>query len=217
MIDYDLLIDVSRRIHSQNGTSSAFEKKSSELDIVEALKETGLKLPNTESFFNYIDQNRQSNLKFASFDNDKVRKKNFLMKALTLTEEEIKLSRFDPSFNKYKKIVTFANYIEIIYLLSNIYDEVTKKDILIHLTYLIDSVKSDSLFLQSWIILLKCKILCELKYYSDAKNALDIGKKQYFENFSDYYFTIQTDFGKNYFNEQIMRLENEINNNLYTS
>jgi len=32
----------------------------------------------------------------------------------------------------------------------------------------------------------------------------------YFENYSDFYFSLQNDYGKNYWNQEIINLENKI-------
>lgn len=213
MINYTLLEDLSKKIHEVMGSSSSFERKSGGMDLIELMKQSELKIQNTESFYNYIDQNRQSNLKFASFDTDPVRKRNFLVSALTIAEEEIKLTRNDNSFNINKKIINIVNYIEIVLLLVEYFSENSKKDILIRITYLIDSYTSDILFLKSWLLILKSKILFNLNYIDDARNTLTSAKKFYFENYSDFYFNLQNDYGKNYWSEEIIKLENKINQN----
>ena len=212
MIDFDILLDISKRIHSLLGTDSAFEKKSGGLDLVEIIKQSDLKLKNTESFFNFLDQNRQSNLKFASFDKDPVRKKGFLVKAINISEEEIKLSRFDNSFNINKKIITYLNYIEEVRIISMYFSKESRKDVLIHLTYLIDSLETDIIFLKSWFLVVKSKIMRDLEFFDDAKAILEDAKKKYFENYSDFYFGLQNDYGKNYWSEEILKLENELSN-----
>ena len=211
MINYTLLEDVSKKIHEIMGTISTFEKKSSGLDLIEVMKQSELKIQNTESFFNYIDQNRQSNLKFASFDTDPVRKRNFLTSALAIAEEEIKLTKNDNSFNINKKIIIIVNYIQIILLISNYFSETSKRDILIRVTYLIDSYQSDITFLKSWMLIIKAKILHELNYNEDSLKTLNEAKKLYFENYSDFYFNLQNEYGKNYWNEEIIHLENDLN------
>jgi hypothetical protein len=213
MINYSLLEDLSKKIHQIMGSSSSFEKKSGGLDLIEVMKQSELKIQNTESFYNYIDQNRQSNLKFASFDTDPVRKRNFLVSALSITEEEIKLTRNDSSFNESKKIINIINYIEIVCLISQYFSEPSRKEIYIKITYLIDSYESDITFLKSWFLILKAKILYELNYLDDSKKILDDAKKIYFENYSDFYFNLQNDYGKNYWGEEIIKLENKLNKN----
>jgi hypothetical protein len=210
VIDFDILLDISKRIHNLLGTDSAFEKKSGGLDLVEIIKQSDLKLKNTESFFNFLDQNRQSNLKFASFDKDPVRKKSFLVKAISITEEEIKLSKFDNSFNKNKKIITYLNYIEEVRIITMYFSKDSRKDILIHLTYLIDSLETEITFLKSWFLIVKSKIMRDLEFFDDAKAILEDAKKKYFENYSDFYFGLQNDYGKNYWSEEIIKLENEL-------
>lgn len=210
MINYSLLEDLSKKIHQIMGSSSSFEKKSGGLDLIEVMKQSELKIQNTESFYNYIDQNRQSNLKFASFDTDQVRKRNFLVSALSITEEEIKLTKNDNSFNKNKKIIIIINYIDIVLLITNYFSDESKKDILIKTTYVIDSFETDIKFLKSWFLILKAKILFNLNYLEDSEKVLKEAKKMYFENYSDFYFTLQNDYGKNYWSEEIIKLEDKI-------
>jgi len=211
MINYSILEEISKKIHELMGSVSSFEKKSSGLDLIEVMKQSELKIQNTESFYNYIDQNRQSNLKFASFDTDPVRKRNFLFSALDIAEEEIKLTKNDSSFNINKKIIIIINYLEIIMLISNYFSDNSKKDILIRVTYLIDSYHSDIIFLKSWFLIIKAKIFEELNYKEDAKKILDEAKKLYFENYSEFYFNLQNDYGKNHWNQEILNLENKLN------
>lgn len=210
MVNYSLLEDLSKKIHQIMGSSSSFEKKSGGLDLIEVMKQSELKIQNTESFYNYIDQNRQSNLKFASFDTDPVRKRNFLVSALSITEEEIKLTRNDNSFNSNKKLIIIINYIEIVLLISNYFSDVNKKNVLIGATYLIDSIETEIKFLKSWFLILKSKILFDLNYPEDASKNLKEAKTMYFENYSDFYFSLQNDYGKNYWNQEIINLENKI-------
>jgi len=172
MVNYSLLEDLSKKIHQIMGSSSSFEKKSGGLDLIEVMKQSELKIQNTESFYNYIDQNRQSNLKFASFDTDPVRKRNFLVSALSITEEEIKLTRNDNSFNSNKKLIIIINYIEIVLLISNYFSDVNKKNVLIGATYFIDSIETEIKFLKSWFLILKSKILFDLNYPEDASKNL---------------------------------------------
>lgn len=213
MINYSLLEDLSKKIHELMGSSSSFERKSEGLDLIEVLKQSELKIQNTESFYNYIDQNRQSNLKFASFDTDLVRRRNFLVSALNITEEEIKLTKNDNSFNPNKKIINIVNYIEIVLLLLNYFSETEQKDLLIRTTYVIDSFDSDIKFLKSWFLILKANIFFNLKYIDDSKKTLIEAKKMYFENYSDFYFTLQNDYGKNFWGDEIIKLENKISKN----
>lgn len=214
MINFSLLEDLSKSIHQIMGSSSSFEKKSGGLDLIEVMKQSELKIQNTESFYNYIDQNRQSNLKFASFDTDPVRKRNFLVSALSITEEEIKLTRNDNSFNLNKKIINIINYIEIVLLINRYFSEKSRREILIKITYLIDSYDEDIPFLKSWFLIIKAKILNDLKYTDDSQKTLTEAKKLYFENYSDFYFNLQNDYGKNYWSEEIIKLESVLNNNV---
>jgi len=214
MINYSILEDLSKKIHQIMGSSSSFEKKSGGMDLIEVMKQSELKIQNTESFYNYIDQNRQSNLKFASFDNDPVRRRNFLISALTVTEEEIKLTRNDNSFNENKKAINFINYLQIVLLIVNYFNETQRKDILILSTYLIDSFQSDIKFLKSWFLILKAKIFYTLEYTEDCEKVLKEAKNLYFENYSDFYFSLQNDYGKNYWSEEIIKLENKLNQNV---
>ena len=86
----------------------------------------------------------------------------------------------------------------------------SRKDVLIHLTYLIDSLETEITFLKSWFLIVKSKIMRDLEFFDDAKTVLDNAKKLYFENYSDFYFGLQNDYGKNYWSEEIIKLENEL-------
>ena len=50
----------------------------------------------------------------------------------------------------------------------------------------------------------------ELGYITEAKKLLGLAKKMYFENFSDFFFTFQSDYGKNYWDEVSLKLENDL-------
>ena len=78
MIDLDLLTEISKNVHKQLGSKSLFQVSSTELDLLNLLKETDLKIKNTEGFFNLLEQKRISDLKFASFDSDQKRRKTFI-------------------------------------------------------------------------------------------------------------------------------------------
>lgn len=211
MINYTLLEDLSKKIHDIMGSSSSFGNKSGGMDLIELLKQSELKIQNTESYYNYIDQNRQSNLKFASFDTDPVRKRNFLASALAITEEEIKLTKNDNSFNNDKKIIILVNYLDIVLLINSYFSDISQKDINLRIIYVIDSYDGKNSFLKSWFLIIKSKVLLSLKYPADAKKVLDEAKKLYFENYSDLYFLIQNDYGKNFWSEEILKLERELN------
>ena len=79
MLDFDLLVDISRKLHQALGTQTQFENKSSELDLLNLFKQKDLKIKNSEGFYNLLEQKRISDLKFASFDEDPKRKKNFFL------------------------------------------------------------------------------------------------------------------------------------------
>jgi hypothetical protein len=57
---------------------------------------------------------------------------------------------------------------------------------------------------------MQAKILLELKYIKDSKSTLELAQKLYFENYSDFYFTLQEDYGKNYWDEYSLKLQNDL-------
>ncbi len=210
MIDYDLIVGVSRKLHSALGTTSQFDSKSSDLSLVSLMKESDLKIKNTEGYFNLLDQKKTSDLKFASFDKDKDRRKNFLIHAFYMLEEAIEITIDDKSFNKNLFWVLVCNYIRVCLMLTDFIQEYEKKNVLIELNHMIDSITTDILFLKSWILFMQSKILLELKYIKDAKSTLALAQKLYFENYSDFYFTLQEDYGKNYWDEYSLKLQNDL-------
>lgn len=210
MIDFELLMEISRNLHKALGSESLFQKKSSELDLLNLLKETDLKIKNSEGFYNLLEQKRISDLKFATFDNNPKRKKEFIAHALNMLEESIKLVRDDKSFNPNKKLILYLNYLRTVKILSFYLNKEQKKDILLQINLTIDSLSTEILFLKSWFLLYKTQILIDLGYTTEATKLLGLAKKMYFENYSDFYFTLQSDYGKNYWDEISMRLENEL-------
>jgi len=105
MLDFDLLVDISKKLHKALGTETQFEKKASELDLLNLFKMKELKIKNSEGFYNLLEQKRISDLKFASFDEDPKRKRNFLVHSLNMLEEAIQITKDDKSFNPNKKIL----------------------------------------------------------------------------------------------------------------
>jgi hypothetical protein len=210
MIDYDLVVGVSRKLHSALGTTSQFDSKSSDLSLVSLMKESDLKIKNTEGYFNLLDQKKTSDLKFASFDKDKDRRKNFLIHAFYMLEEAIEITIDDKSFNKNLFWVLICNYIRVSLMLTDFIQEYEKKNVLIELNHMIDSITTDILFLKSWVMFMQAKILLELKYIKDSKSTLELAQKLYFENYSDFYFTLQEDYGKNYWDEYSLKLQNDL-------
>lgn len=210
MIDYDLIVSSSRKLHNYLGTTSQFDLKSSDISLLSLMKESDLKIKNTEGYFNLLDQKRISDLKFASFDKDEERRKNFLIHAFQMIEEAIDITIEDKSFNKNKFWVLICNYIRVSKMLTNFINETEKQNVLIELNHLIDSVETDILFLKSWILYFQTQILLELGYKKDAKESLELAQKMYFENYSDFYFTLQSDYGKNYWDEFSLKLQNDI-------
>jgi len=210
MIDSDLIFGVSRKLHSALGTTSQFDSKSSDLSLVSLMKESDLKIKNTEGYFNLLDQKKTSDLKFASFDKDKDRRKNFLIHAFLMIEESIEITINDKSFNKNKFWVLICNYIRVCLMLTDFIQEYEKKNVLIELNHMIDSVNTDILFLKSWILFMQAKILYQLNYIKDAKTTLDLAQKMYFENYSDFYFALQDDYGKTYWEEYSLKLQNDL-------
>jgi hypothetical protein len=213
MIDYDLIVNASRKLHSSLGTTSQFESKSSDLSLVSLMKESDLKIKNTEGYFNLLDQKKTSDLKFASFDKDKERRKNFLIHAFHMLEEAIEITIDDKSFNKNKFWVLICNYIRVSLMLTDYIQDYERKNVLIELNHMIDSVTTDILFLKSWILFMQSKILLDLGYKKDSKISLELAQKMYFENYSDFYFTLQDDYGKNYWDEYSLNLQHELSKN----
>jgi hypothetical protein len=82
--------------------------------------------------------------------------------------------------------------------------------VLEEISNLIETLDTDIEFLKSWFLFFKAQIHKELGEIDKAKNTLYLAKKMYFENFSDFYFTFQSDFGKNYWDEFSLRLESEL-------
>jgi hypothetical protein len=210
MIDFELLIEISRNIHKFLGSQSLFDKKTNELDLLNLMKETDLKIKNSEGFFNLLEQKRISDLKFASFDNDAKRKKSFIIHALNMLEESIRITKEDRSFNDNKRLVLYLNYLRTAKLLTSFMSKEGKKDILLMINLAVDSLSTDIIFIKSWFLLFKTQILMELGYITEAKKLLGLAKKMYFENFSDFFFTFQSDYGKNYWDEVSLKLENDL-------
>lgn len=210
MLDFDLLVDISRKLHQALGTQTQFENKSSELDLLNLLKQKDLKIKNSEGFYNLLEQKRISDLKFASFDEDPKRKKNFLVHSLNMLEEAIQITKEDKSFNPNKKLLLFLNYLRIVKILCYQLNPATKKIIYSEMINLLNSIKTDIDFLESWFLFFKAQIYKELGEIDNSKNTLFKAKKLYFENYSDFYFTFQSDFGKNYWDEFALRLDSEL-------
>jgi len=210
MLDYDILVDISRKLHQALGTQSQFEKKSSELDLLNLFKQKDLKIKNSEGFYNLLEQKRISDLKFASFDEDPKRKRNFLVHSLNMIEEAIQITKGDRSFNPNKRLLLYLNYLRIVKILCYQINPAAKKSVLQDLTNAINTLETDIEFLKSWFLYFEAQILKELGDIDKAKVVLYKAKKLYFENFSDFYFTFQNDFGKNYWDEFALRLESEL-------
>jgi len=47
MLDFDLLVDISRKLHKALGSETQFEKKASELDLLNLFKMKDLKIKKT--------------------------------------------------------------------------------------------------------------------------------------------------------------------------
>lgn len=212
MIDLDLLTEISKNVHKQLGSKSLFQVSSTELDLLNLLKETDLKIKNTEGFFNLLEQKRISDLKFASFDSDQKRRKTFIIHALNMLEESIKITKEDRSFNQNKRLILYLNYLRTVKLLTNFMTKDVKKEVLLLINLSIDSLATDILFLKSWFLLFKTQILIDLGYFTEAKSLLGLAKKMYFENYSDFFFTLQSDYGKNYWDEVSLKLQNDLEN-----
>ena len=210
MIDYDLILELSRNVHEALGSKSQFYKKTTELDLLTLINEPDLRIKNTEGFYNLLDQKRISDLKFASFDRDPQRKKNFLIHSLNMLEEAIKLTKDDKSFNVNKHLILYLNYLRITRMTTNFISGEAKKEILLLINLAIDSLSTEIIFLKSWFMIFKTQILFDLGYFTEAKKLLPQARKMYFENYSDFYFTFQSDFGKNYWDEVSTKLENDL-------
>ena len=210
MLDFDLLVDISRKLHKALGSETQFEKKASELDLLNLFKMKDLKIKNSEGFYNLLEQKIISDLKFASFDEDPKRKRNFLVHSINMLEEAIQITKEDKSFNINKKLLLYLNYLRIVKILCYQLNPTSKKIILQEISNLVDTLETDIEFLKSWFLFFKAQIHKELGELDKAKNTLYVAKKLYFENFSDFYFTFQSDFGKNYWDEFALRLESEL-------
>lgn len=210
MLDYDTIVNISRKLHKALGSETQFEKKASELDLFDLFRQKDLKIGNTEGFYNLLEQKRISDLKFASFDENPKRKKNFLIHALNMLEEAIQLTNQDKSFNANKRLLLYLNYLRIVKILSNQLNPLSKKSIYNEMSNAISTVQTDIYFLKSWFLFFQAQILYEIGEFASAKKSLNEAKKLYFENFSDFYFTFQNDYGKNYWDEYSMRLESEL-------
>lgn len=210
MLDYDILIDISRKLHKALGSETQFEKKASELDLLNLFKQKDLKIKNSEGFYNLLEQKRISDLKFASFDEDPKRKRNFLIHSLNMLEEAIQITKEDKSFNENRKLLLYLNYLRIVRILCYSLNPATKKTILEEMTNALATLETDVDFLKSWFIFFNAQILKELGETDRAKNELYRAKKLYFENYSDFFFTFQADFGKNYWDEFSLKLESEL-------
>jgi hypothetical protein len=210
MLDFDLLVDISRKLHKALGSETQFDKKSSELDLLNLFKQKDLKIKNSEGFYNLLEQKRISDLKFASFDEDPKRKRNFLIHSLNMLEEAIQITKEDKSFNPNKKLLLYLNYLRIVKILCYQLNSSNKKLILQEIYNMINTLETDIDFIKSWFMFFNAQILKELGNIDEAKNLLYKAKKLYFENFSDFYFTFQSDFGKNYWDEFSLRLEAEL-------
>jgi hypothetical protein len=210
MLDYDLLIDISRKLHKALGSESQFEKKATELDLLNLFKQKDLKIKNSEGFYNLLEQKRISDLKFASFDEDPKRKRNFLIHSLNMLEEAIQITKDDKSFNENRKLLLYLNYLRIVKILCLSLNPLVKKSIYQEITNSIKSLETDIDFLKSWFLFFNSQILKELGEIDQARNELYRAKKLYFENYSDFFFTFQADFGKNYWDEFALKLESEL-------
>jgi hypothetical protein len=194
------------------GSKSFFQVSSTELDLLNLLKETDLKIKNTEGFYNLLEQKRISDLKFASFDADQKRRVHFIIHALNMLEESIKITREDRSFNSNKRMVLYLNYLRTVKILSNFMTKDVKKETLLLINLAIDSLSTDIVFLKSWFLLFKTQILIDLGYFTEATVLLNLAKKMYFENYSDFFFTLQSDYGKNYWDEVSLKLQHDLEN-----
>ena len=212
MIDFDLLTEISKNVHKHLGSKSFLQVSSTELDLLNLLKETDLKIKNTEGFYNLLEQKRISDLKFASFDADQKRRLHFIIHALNMLEESIKITREDRSFNSNKRMVLYLNYLRTVKILSNFMTKDVKKETLLLINLAIDSLSTDIVFLKSWFLLFKTQILIDLGYFTEATVLLNLAKKMYFENYSDFFFTLQSDYGKNYWDEVSLKLQHDLEN-----
>ncbi len=212
MIDFDLLTEISKNVHKHLGSKSFFQVSSTELDLLNLLKETDLKIKNTEGFYNLLEQKRISDLKFASFDADQKRRVHFIIHALNMLEESIKITKEDRSFNSNKRMVLYLNYLRTVKILSNFMTKDVKKETLLLINLAIDSLSTDIVFLKSWFLLFKTQILIDLGYFTEATVLLNLAKKMYFENYSDFFFTLQSDYGKNYWDEVSLKLQHDLEN-----
>jgi hypothetical protein len=210
MLDFDLLVDISRKLHKALGSESQFEKKSNQLDLFNLIKLKEKKIGISEEYFNVLEQKRISDLKFASFDDDPKRKRNFLIHSLNIIEESITITRFDKSFNKNKKLIMYLNYLRTIKILTYQVNSAYKSTIFKDIINAIETLDTDIDFLKSWFLIFKAQIFFELKDSNSARNTLIQAKKLYFDNYSDFYFTFQNDFGKNYWDELVLKLESEL-------
>lgn len=95
-------------------------------------------------------------------------------------------------------------------MLTDYIQEYERKNVLIEFNHMIDSITTDILFLKSWILFMQAHILLEMGYPKDSKTALELAQKIYFENYSDFYFTLQDDYGKNYWDEYSLNLQHEL-------
>ncbi len=212
MIDFDLLTEISKNVHKHLGSKSFLQVNSTELDLLNLLKETDLKIKNTEGFYNLLEQKRISDLKFASFDADQKRRVHFIIHALNMLEESIKITKEDRSFNSNKRMVLYLNYLRTVKILSNFMTKDVKKETLLLINLAIDSLSTDIVFLKSWFLLFKTQILIDLGYFTEATVLLNLAKKMYFENYSDFFFTLQSDYGKNYWDEVSLKLQHDLEN-----
>jgi len=209
MLDLSLLENLINKIHQYTGTKSSFGS-TGDLDIASAMKEANMQIDNTETYFSILDQRRLSNLNFSIFDADPARKRRFLFEALGLAEEQIILARNDKSFSVDRLLLLYFNFVKISFLVAKVLPLSQKNEIFTNIIYLIDSLESKSEFLNSWFQLLKVHILLELGYRNDASSLIEIAKKNYIQNFSDYYFKIQSEYGQSYWNDEIKNLEDQL-------
>lgn len=209
MFDMSLLESLIAKIHQHIGTKSSYGS-SGDLDIASALNDANMQIDNTETYFSLLDQRRLSNLNFSSFDADPARKRRFLFEALGLSEEQISLAKNDKSFSSDRLQLLYFNFVKISYLVAKVLPLSPKNEIFTNMIYFIDSLESKSLFLNSWFSLLKVRILLELGYKKDGTTLLESAKKQYLQNFSDYYFKIQSEYGQSYWNDEIKNLEEQL-------
>jgi hypothetical protein len=127
-----------------------------------------------------------------------------------MLEEAIQITKDDKSFNPNKKILLYLNYLRILKILLYQVNPAVKKNIFQEIINVLNTIDTDILFLKSWFLFFQAQIFKELGEFDNAKNILYQAKKLYFENFSDFYFTFQSDFGKNYWDEFALRLESEL-------